>query len=102
MNKPRYSPVKNYIVPLTSIMQHDAEKIKRTSEALLTRGYVFIRLLRERSEQATGQLIWLSRSIIVYLLLNLFLIIRFNIRKSFLKLQFLDILMLNIKKVSEC
>lgn len=51
MNKPTYSPVKNYIVPITSILRHDAEQIKRASDALQKRGYIFVRLPVELVKQ---------------------------------------------------
>jgi len=43
MNK-RYSPVKNYIISLDSIVRNDRDAINKVSDSLKTRGYAFIRL----------------------------------------------------------
>jgi peptide methionine sulfoxide reductase MsrA len=39
-----YSPVKNYIIKLNSILQNDKDSINIVAESLKTRGYSFIRL----------------------------------------------------------
>ena len=46
-----YSPVKNYIISLTSLLQNDKTSINLVNESLLTRGYSFIRLPKELVEQ---------------------------------------------------
>lgn len=40
----RYSPVENYIVPLTSILKNNDESVKKVSDSLTLRGYTFIKL----------------------------------------------------------
>lgn len=40
----QYSPVKNHIIPLSSLLQSNKESIDLVTESLLTRGYSFIRL----------------------------------------------------------
>ena len=44
MIKPLFSPVENYIIPLTSILKNNDESIKKVSDSLTLRGYTFIRL----------------------------------------------------------
>ena len=46
-----YSPVKNYIISLTSLLQNNKESIDHVAESLLTRGYSFIRLPLELVQQ---------------------------------------------------
>lgn len=47
MNLVSYSPIKNYITPLTSLLQSDKESLNRIKESLFMRGYSFIRLPKE-------------------------------------------------------
>ena len=46
-----YSPVKNYIISLTSLLQNDNNSINLITESLITRGYSFIRLPKELVSQ---------------------------------------------------
>ena len=47
----KFSPVKNYVVPLTLILQNDKEAIKTLSDELKTRGYTFVKLSPELVNQ---------------------------------------------------
>lgn len=51
MSDKSFSPVKNYVITLTSILQNDKESINLVSESLQTRGYSFIRLPRDLIHQ---------------------------------------------------
>ena len=57
IKKPVLSPVKNYITPLTSIIQHDKIAVNRVSESLQVRGYAFIQLPNDLIKQIDSCLI---------------------------------------------
>lgn len=44
MNKDKFSPVKNYVVPLISLIEKDKDAITVFTDEIKTRGYAFVRL----------------------------------------------------------